>query len=1063
MSHNRNPIGSLTHRLSLTFAGSAIVLLLAGAFALYLMSQLGTAVERAISDILPKTLVAMRLSEHSALLAASAPSLTNARTPREIQEVGADLDTLKNEINSNLSFLEKSSESHRLLQIRSNVAILTDTLSKLKGASNLRVTLDKRHSLALTYIRDVHSEFVDTVSPVVWGVSSLTRLFGKRATRVIVAELKTLRDQYVHNLIVLLELQLAYRDLIKPVISSAHASRPLYRETFMDAWKRTLTFLEAPDYTNDPLYRQLVDAGERFWTAWSSYQRGSGHGRDPKFESLLARAVAGAQNTLAQQFPKALQTSESTIAAFVEQTVKDMGYALDIKAEGNLLFALLTAAADADSFESVSSLQDRFKRSRATFETSSNEFLNTQLALRNPILAGNVESIEKRLHKLGNGPENLFNIRRQQLAALTETEQLLAISRTVAKRLNQQVELLVNEVQHQAAGLGIQLERSRGANRALLILVFSVSLILLLIIAFFSIETMGKQDREIRQAAMVFESTGESIIITDPNARILAVNQAFKDLFEYTKNEIVGRHVRILRSKHHHKAFYKEMQKTLFQKGLWQGEIFIRKKSGSFHPEWLTINTVKDSRGNLSQYVAVFSDVAIVKRSLQQLDHLAHHDTLTGLPNRLLLQDRLSHAIHRANRENGKLAVLFLDIDRFKNINDTLGHTAGDQLLVLVAKRLSSLIREGDTVARLGGDEFMIIMEDYKVPEDARVVADKVLHSTDQAFHVQGQELFVTTSIGISLYPDDGITVDKLVRNSDAAMYQAKEKGKNNYQFYTSKLTSIAQANLRLESSLRLALERSEFVLHYQPKWNTKNGKITGVEALLRWQHPERGLIGPHEFLMTLEDCGLMIPVGKWLLRKACQQAREWQEQGLPTIQMSINLSGQQIVEGRLLNTVTDGLEESRFDPRYLELEITEGFIMKQPGEVIDLLNSLRAMGVGFAIDDFGTGHSSLSYLKQLPVQKLKIDRSFVRDIPNDPNDMAITSAIIALGHKLQMSIVAEGVETTEQLSFLIDAGCEEAQGYLFSKPLPDSDLRPLLQRGYYLSELKEPETNENH
>ena len=344
----------------------------------------------------------------------------------------------------------------------------------------------------------------------------------------------------------------------------------------------------------------------------------------------------------------------------------------------------------------------------------------------------------------------------------------------------------------------------------------------------------------------------------------------------------------------------------------------------------------------------------------------------------------------------------------------------------------------------------MILLEDYRVPEDAHIVANKVLNSLKQAFNVQDHELFVTASIGISLYPDDGVTVDKLIRNSDTAMYQAKEKGRNNYKFYTSELTAIARANLRLESSLRLALERDEFLIHYQPKWNTTTGIITGVEALLRWQHPERGLVGPDEFLTTLEDCGLMIPVGRWFLRTACRQARVWRDQGLPAVQMSINLSGQQIVEGHLLKTVTDSLEESRFDPRYLELELTEGFIMKQPGEVIELLNSLRAMGVSFAIDDFGTGHSSLSYLKQLPVQKLKIDRSFVRDIPSDPNDMAITSAIIALGHRLQMSVIAEGVETKQQLAFLIDEGCEEAQGYLFSKPLSESELRPLLQYGYY-------------
>jgi diguanylate cyclase (GGDEF)-like protein/PAS domain S-box-containing protein len=1052
MSHSKTHNRSFRQRLSLAFAGSALILLLAGGFALYLVSQLGTAVERAISDILPKTLVAMRLSEHSALLAASAPSLTNARDSRETHKKAAGLDKLKKEIDSNVSILGEISESHRLTQVRNNVAILADTLSKLKGATNHRIALDERHFRALARIREVHSEFADTVSPVVWGVSSLTRLFGKRAARANVAALKALRDQHVQNLVVLMELQLAYRDLMKPEMSGLHASYAPAWEAFSEAWGRTLMFLQTSGDTEDPITRQLLETGEKFRATWPRHQGRAGSRRDPEFEAALTRAVDAAQNALARRFSAALNTTQSTIADFVEQSVKDMGYALDIKAEGNLLFALLTAVAEVDSRESVSSLQDRFKRSRVTFVVSADEFLNSQLSLRNPILAGNVAGIERRLQALGEGPENLFDIRRQQLAAHDQIEQLLASNRSVAAQLKKQVERLVEEVQDQAASLGVHLERSRGANRALLVLVFLIGLILLLTIAFFSIRTLEKQDRDIRQAAMVFESTGEGVIITDPQARIVAINQAFSQSSEYQQDEIAGRHILALISKRHRKAFYDEMLATLSQTGRWQGEIYTRKKSGDSCLEWLTVNVVRDNQGNVSQYVAIFSDVAIVKRSLQQLDHLAHHDTLTGLPNRLLLQDRLNHAIHRAHREHHQLAVLFLDLDRFKNINDTLGHTVGDQLLRIFATRLSSQIREGDTVARLGGDEFMILLEDYRASEDARVVAKKVLDSLNEAFNITGQKLFITASIGISLYPDNGVTVDELVRNSDAAMYRAKEKGKNNYQFYTRDLTVVARENLRLESSLRLALERDEFVLYYQPKWNTKTGEITGVEALLRWHHRERGLIEPAGFLSALEDCGLILPVGKWILQTACMQAQAWQEQGLSAIQMSINLSGQQIVDGSLLQTVTDSLAESRLDPQYLELELTEGFIMQQPDEVIVLLDSLRAMGVSIAIDDFGTGHSSLSYLKQLPVQKLKIDRSFVRDIPADLDDMAITSAIVALGHRLQMSIVAEGVETEEQLAFLTDEACEEAQGYLFSRPLPENELRPLLQRGYYFA-----------
>ncbi|MEN8131659.1 MAG: EAL domain-containing protein [Pseudomonadota bacterium] len=1039
-SHNK----SFSQRLSLTFAASAFILLLAGGFALYLMSQLGTAVERAISDILPKTLVAMRLSEHSALLAASAPSLTNARNPRQTEQVATGLDKLKREIDNNVAMLEETSESDRLEQVRNNVATLADTLSKLKSATNERIVLDERHSSAMARIRDVHSEFSDTVSPVVWGVSSLTRLFGKRAARVNVAALKALRDQHVEHLLALMQLQLAYRDLMKPEMSDVHASR----ESFIEAWERTLKLLQTSGKPQDPITRQLADSGENFRASWPSRQSRAGSRRDPKFEAVLSEAQADARDALARYFSTALQTAQSTIADFVEQSVKDMGYALDIKAEGNLSFALLTAVADADSRDSVSSLQDRFKRSLATFLISADDFLNSRLSQRNPILADNVANIERRLQALGDGPENLFDIRRAQLDAHVQIEQLLANNRHVAAQLKQHVERLVEEVQGQATGLAVQLEKNRGANRTLLVLVFLIGLMLLLTIALLSIRTLGKQDRDIRQAAMVFESSGEGVIITDPQARIVAVNQAFSELTGYERDEIAGRHIRLLRSKRHCKAFYKEMFEKLSQTGRWEGEIYTRKKSGNSHLEWLTVNVVKDNQGKISQYVAVFSDVAIVKRSLQKLDHLAHHDTLTGLPNRLLLRDRLDHAIHRAYRERRQLAVLFLDLDRFKNINDTLGHTVGDHLLQICATRLSNRIREGDTVARLGGDEFMILLEHYRVPEDPRTVAQDLLDSLGQSFSIQEHELFITASIGISLYPDDGITVDELVRNSDAAMYRAKEKGKNNYQFYTSDLTAATRAKLRLESSLRLALERDEFVLHYQPKWNTKTGHITGVEALLRWQHPEQGLIGPADFLTALEDYGLILPVGKWILRTACRQAQAWREQGLPAIQMSVNLSGQQIVEGSLLQTVTDSLADSGFDPRDLELELTESYIMQQPDEVIVLLKSLRAMGMSIAIDDFGTGHSSLSYLKQLPIQKLKIDRSFVRDIPSDPDDLAITSAIVALGHRLQMSIVAEGVETEEQLAFLTEEGCQEAQGFLFSEPLPEHEVRPLLQRG---------------
>ena len=1039
---------SFSRRIALTFAGSAFVLLLAGGFALYLMSQLGGAVERAIGDILPKTLIATRLSEHSALLAASAPSLTSARDPRETEQVAVRLDQLKTEIDNSVASLEASYESDRLQHIREQVITLAETLSTLKVATNERIMLDRRRSAAIAGIRQAHSEFSDTVSPVVWGVASLTRLFGKRTARTNMSELKTLRAESVEPLDALMQLRLAYSDL--NASQSNNPPRPDAQRwaAFSNALQRVLANIEHRSPGLYPAAQRLKASVERLQASIRRDSKSPRTWRDQEFANALELALSESRSSMQRQFASALQTAESSITEFVEQSVRDMEYALDIKAEGNLLFALLTAVADADRPEGVSNLQDRFKRSLAKFRSSAKDFLSSRLSQRNPILAANVEDIARRLQALGSGQENLFDIRRSQLAILDQIAQLLASNRRVAGRLNEHVERLVSEVQGQAASLSKQLARSRGTNRTLLVMGFFGGLLMLALIAYFSIRALGRQDRELRQAAMVFESTGEGVIITDTQGRILAANKAFGALTGHARSELAGRHVRVLLSKRHSKVFYRRLLETLNETGRWEGEIYTRNKHGENQLEWLTINAVNDNQGKTNQFVAVFSDVAIVKRSLQKLDHLAHHDTLTGLPNRLLLRDRVEHAIHRAHRERRRLAVLFLDLDRFKNINDTLGHSVGDDLLRICATRLSQRIREGDTVARLGGDEFMILLEDYGGPEDAQSVARDVLDSLSKPIKVDDHELFITVSIGISQYPENGSTVEELVSNADAAMYRAKARGKNNYQFYTSDLTERARENLRLESSLRLALERDEFVLHYQPKWDTQTGRITGVEALLRWQHPERGLVGPGGFVDALEECGLMLPVGRWVLDTACAQAQAWRRQGIPPIQMSVNLSGRQIADSDLLRTVIASCEACGFNPQQLELEITEGFIMQQRDKVIALLKSLRGRGVSIAIDDFGTGYSSLSYLKQLPIQKLKIDRSFVRDIPGDPDDVAITRAIIALGRSLQMSIVAEGVETEDQLAFLTAEGCREAQGFLVSEPLPEEEIRLLLQKG---------------
>ncbi|OFZ69138.1 MAG: hypothetical protein A2V79_12150 [Betaproteobacteria bacterium RBG_16_56_24] len=437
---------------------------------------------------------------------------------------------------------------------------------------------------------------------------------------------------------------------------------------------------------------------------------------------------------------------------------------------------------------------------------------------------------------------------------------------------------------------------------------------------------------------------------------------------------------------------------------------------------------------------AFFRDISVIQQSREALHHLAHHDPLTTLPNRLLFHDRLDHALELARREGRQVAVLFLDLDRFKNINDTLGHPTGDKLLLEVAKRIRSMVREQDTLGRLGGDEFLLLIEQLGGTREAAMVAQKILEAFVQPFAVEGHELYLSASIGISLFPVDGQNGATLVRNADMAMYRAKEQGRNNYQFYTQKLTDSAVERVALETALRRALERGELLLHYQPQIDLKSGLLIGAEALIRWQHPEMGLVLPGRFIHLADESGLTQPIGEWVLFSACEQMRRWREQGLNLPRIAINLSGRQLQKNETIKLVQRVLRETGLEPDRLELEITESFIMRQADEAIDMLNRLKKIGVQLAIDDFGTGYSSLSYLKRLPVHKLKIDQSFVQGIPQDSNDVAIVRAIIALGRSMQLTVIAEGVETEQQQDFLRNEGCDEGQGYLYSRPVSGED-----------------------
>jgi diguanylate cyclase (GGDEF)-like protein/PAS domain S-box-containing protein len=549
------------------------------------------------------------------------------------------------------------------------------------------------------------------------------------------------------------------------------------------------------------------------------------------------------------------------------------------------------------------------------------------------------------------------------------------------------------------------------------------------------------------QAAAVFENTSEGAMITDTEQRIVAVNRAFGEITGYTQQEAVGMTSQFLYVKERDEPLFTDMTNSVRRNGQWRGELWQQRKNGDNFPVWLSISTINDDRGQVAYYVSLFSDITSLKESQEKLERLAHHDALTGLPNRLLFHVRLEHALERARREHNRVAILCLDLDHFKNINDSLGHPAGDHLLQAVTQRLLHAVREEDTVARLGGDEFSLLLEQLREPQDAALVAEKLLKVLAKPFSLEAQESYITGSIGISLFPDDGQDSTTLLKNADSALYQAKDHGRNNYRFYTKALTRAAFKRLELESNLRRAVERDEFILFYQPQVDLRDGRVVGAEALLRWCHPDLGLVLPTEFIPMTESTGLIVTLGEWVLHNACAQAKAWQDQGLPGIRIAVNLSSVQISRGEILQTVERVLRDTGLDARYMELEITEGLIMQQSQHTDRTLDDLTAMGVKLAIDDFGTGYSSLTYLKRLPLHRLKIDKSFVREISADAEDRAIIRAVIALGNSLNLMVVAEGVENEIQREFLSSNGCDEAQGYFYGAPLPADDFAALLGR----------------
>ncbi len=554
-------------------------------------------------------------------------------------------------------------------------------------------------------------------------------------------------------------------------------------------------------------------------------------------------------------------------------------------------------------------------------------------------------------------------------------------------------------------------------------------------------------EERLRLSATVFESSTQGVVITDPGGDILDVNRAFSAITGYAREEAVGRNPRLLQSGRQDAAFYEAMWRALLSDGHWQGEVWNRRKSGEIYPEWLTVSAVRDAQGAVSHYVGVFTDLTEIKDSEARLDYLAHHDALTGLPNRFEIDVRLRHSIERAHRDRSRVGLLFINLDQFKKVNDALGHRLGDRLLMACARRLRQTLREEDTVARVGGDEFMAALEQIHAPSDAAVVAQKVIDAFNRPFEIDGHGLYLTASVGVSLCPGDSEDAETLIKNASAAMYQAKLEGRNAFRFFTPGLTAEARERFRLENALRTALENGQLALHYQPQVELETGRIKGAEALLRWRHPELGQVPPAKFIPLAEENGLILPIGEWVIRSACAQASAWAAAGVAFEWVAVNVSGPQIQRGDLVEVVRRALQDTGLSPRRLELEVTESCVMRDAEQAAQTLNALKALGVRIAIDDFGTGYSSMSYLQRLPVDKLKIDRSFVADIPRREESGAIARAVIALARSLQLKVVAEGVETEAQQAFLRSEGCDEAQGYLYAPPLEAAELCERLGR----------------
>jgi diguanylate cyclase (GGDEF)-like protein/PAS domain S-box-containing protein len=563
----------------------------------------------------------------------------------------------------------------------------------------------------------------------------------------------------------------------------------------------------------------------------------------------------------------------------------------------------------------------------------------------------------------------------------------------------------------------------------------------------YDITTADEIETQMHIISAALEQTTDVVLVTDANGIVEYVNPAFEATTGYGQDEIIGHNPNLLNSGKQDKSFYKNMWDTL-RKGENFSDVFVNKrKDGTIYYEEKTITPVRDYAGDITHFISTGKDISERMRTQERLHYMAHHDALTKLPNRTLFLDRLRQAMARANWHNRLIAVIFMDLDKFKDVNDSLGHDLGDMLLVQMTQRLSTSVRAGDTVARFGGDEFAILLDDVASEKDVSQLAKKMLDTLAPPFRIQDHEVRVTASVGVSIFPSDGDDSETLLRNADVAMYRAKHLGRNNYQFFSNEMSARAFERLSLENSLRHALQRDEFFLDYQPQVDSRTGKLTAVEALLRWQHPELGVISPTDFVPILEESGLIVKVGEWVLKSACKQAVEWHRQGHEHIMMCVNLSSRQFDNPDFIQAFHSIIAETGIKPERLELELTESMLMRNASKTISALNTLNHVGIQIAVDDFGTGYSSLNYLRRFPISTLKIDRSFIQDVLEDSDDAAITTAIIVMAQSLNLSVVAEGVESQEQLDFLHKHNCYEIQGNFYHDPLSAEHISEILAR----------------